>query len=168
MKYGLRFRFVLAVAVLIILVADTLSGSLLYQFKESFSNFATDSQLNSERDLQEQMRQRGITQAQILAENIVNPLYDLDIEALWHQLNATLASPDILFATVYDSKGRVVHDGNEAIPSFGELIDDAESITAIQTEGSHVVHETKDMLVVSHSVWIGDTPLGGVRTGQSH
>ena len=167
MKTGLQFRYGLTVVALIVLVAGTLSASLLYQFRDNFKAFSADEQASAEQDLREQISQHGITLVEILANNITNPLYDMDMDALWRLLSAIRISPDIVTTIVYDKEGRVVHDGDATIPTFGNSIGDTESIAAIQIENHNVTNESRDLLVVSRSIWIGDTPLGGVRIGFS-
>ena len=167
MKYGLQYRYGLVIAAMITLVAVVLGTLLLFSFKENFIYFSEQNMVNAEQNLRRQARQYGIIMVDMLAEQLVNPLYRMDMNGLWQILSSTRVSPDIISVTVYDGDGDVVHDGNEAIPTFGDSIGDAESIAAIQTRGSVITAENKNVLFISRSIWIGDTPLGGVRVGFS-
>ena len=167
MKYGLQFRYGLIVVAFIVLLTGALSAILLYQFRDSFQTFSAEEQASAEQDLREQVSQHGISLVDVLANNAINPLYDLDMDAMWRLLRAVRSSPGVVTTIIYDNEGRVLHDGDANVPTFGNSIGDAESIAAIQIENHNVINETRDMLIVSRSIWIGDTPLGGVRIGFS-
>ncbi len=159
----LQNKYSFAVVVLIIAVSGILSASLLYQFKQNFSRYSVDAQVSVEKELQRHIIQHGEDVVSILAENITNPLYRLDMNALWHHLNSALKSPNVLSAVIYDKDGRIVHDGDEFIPTFGDSIDDAKSIAAIRKRDAVAISKTENVLTISRSVWLGSDPLGGVR-----
>ena len=167
MKYGLQYRYGLTIAAMITLVTIVLGALLLIGFRGSVINFSEENRLKVDQDLRKQAKGYGVIMVDILAEQLVNPLYSMDIGDMWQILSSTEVSPDIISVKVYDGEGDIVHDGNEAVPTFGYPIGDTESIAAIQRRGSIVFTETKNVLFISRSIWIGDIPLGGVRIGFS-
>ena len=114
-----------------------------------------------------QMKKRGEIITRLMAENLVNPLYEYDMESMLGLLKATKTQKDVLFVYVYDTEGKIIHDGTEHIQQFGDLLNDPDARDAISEEDKFVTKIKGNELSVSLPIWIGDTPLGGVKVGLS-
>ncbi len=131
-----------------------LSIAFLLQFRFSLSQlFRTSTEIMSQ-DLHAQMEKRAEVLTYFLAENLVNPVYQHDMEAIYELLKATREQADVLYVYVYDTDGRIIHDGTRQISSYGKHMD----------EGAG---DRGNELSVSLPIRIGDSPLGGVKVGLS-
>ena len=167
MKLNLQARYSITIVALIILIVFILAGILLFQFGLSLNQLNQTSAKAMSADLLIQMRKRGEALTKLLAENLVNPLYNYDMQTIYELLAATKSQPDVLYALVYGPDARILHDGKEKIPQFGEMLDDEASKKAITIKEQLVTQVQDEILSVSMSIWIGDTPLGGVKVGIS-
>ncbi|MGB0282985.1 MAG: hypothetical protein ACPGAE_12485, partial [Neptuniibacter sp.] len=163
MKKGLQYRYGLMTVTLIVLVAVTLSTFLQFQYRSGFNSFVDKSHLSTEQYLNDQIQQRGLALITVLAENITNALYSMDMESLLFSLTAIKSSEDVISAQVYDTEGMIIHDGDQLIPSYGKYILDSEVLSAINIKNETTVFQQDSKLMVAKSIWIGETPLGGVQ-----
>ncbi|MGB0203750.1 MAG: EAL domain-containing protein [Neptuniibacter sp.] len=163
MKKGLQYRYGLMTVTLIVLVAVTLSTFLQFQYRSGFNSFVDKSHLSTEQYLNDQIQQRGLALITVLAENITNALYSMDMESLLFSLTAIKSSEDVISAQVYDTEGMIIHDGDQLIPSYGKYILDSEVLSAINIKNETTVFQQASKLMVAKSIWIGETPLGGVQ-----
>ncbi len=163
MGKGLQFRYGIIMASLVVLVAITLGSFLLFQYTSNFKAFSEDSRMRTEVYLLEQVERRGLSLITILGENLKNPLYDLDMASMFRLLLAINESPGVKQAIVYDDAGKVIHDGIDTIPSFGELIADGELKPSNMSPDRSIVTELgEDSLVLWHGIFIGERVFGGV------
>jgi len=68
---------------------------------------------------------------------------------------------------VYDTEGKIIHDGDEQIPGFGKIITNEASRNAMAHKGRLITQMQGDVIATSIPIWIGDTPLGGLEVGMS-
>ncbi|MCW8883905.1 MAG: EAL domain-containing protein [Motiliproteus sp.] len=162
MRKGLQFRYGMTTASLIIGVAVTLGGFFLFQYKDGFKDFNQDSLARTEQLLLDDITQRGVSVSAILVENLKNHLYKLDMQEMLLLLVAVKESPDAIKAVVYDNNGRVVHDGVEEIPSYGNQLAAERVLPNRIPEGETVTKISGNRLAVWRSIWLGDQPIGGV------
>jgi len=163
----LQAKYSLVIVSLIIMIVSVLAGAILVQSMSLHNDLMDASVDTMTKDLMDQMVKRCVGVTQLLAETLINPVYQHDMQAIFELLNAARQQPDILNITVYDTDGRIIHDGNEKIPTFGRILPDEKSIEALPVKGKVVQHIQRDTLGVSIPVWIGDTPLGGVKVVMS-
>jgi PAS domain S-box-containing protein len=165
MKLRLQARYAIVIVGLIITIVLVLSGTLLFQFQSSLTDLgATRSQIVSD-TLLSQMKKRGQVIAGFLAESLIKPLYQHDMERMYELLSTVRSGPDVTYAEVFDRKGRIVHDGGNVVPPSGQIIDDQDSIDIIDQKDAVLVKVAEDALHITYPIWKGNQPLGGVRVG---
>lgn len=167
MKLRLRAKYTLSIVSLIVIIVLILGGALFYQFNDSQRNLSDVSRKVMTAALLEQMKKRCESVTRILAENLVNPLYHYDMQSMFELLHAARQQNSVLSTYVYGTDGRIIHDGIEHIPRFGEIITDGETRDAISQGGKFVFSIEGDIIFGSIPIWIGETPLGGVKIGMS-
>lgn len=166
---SLQFRYGMLAASMVILVSVTLGSLLITQYQSSFKSFSDDAKQRTQQYLLNQVKQQGISLSAILAENLKNPIYDLNMKQILHIINAAKDADNMLNVVgnvmnivVYDTEGRVVHDGLETIPTFGQLIATGD-YAPVHLEKSAPMTETQsDSIRVWRSVWIEDLLIGGL------
>lgn len=162
MRRGLQYRYGFIIASLVVVVAVTLGSFLVLQYRGSFKSFSDDTQYRTEQILLDQMEQRAISLSVILAENMKNPLYDLDMEQMLLLLAALNSSPNVSRAVVYDEGGKTVHDGDPTIPTFGSRVVEGDMLPGRFPEDKPVTKLDGNTLSVWRSVWVENLVLGGV------
>ncbi|HZX79584.1 MAG TPA: EAL domain-containing protein [Lysobacter sp.] len=125
---------------------------------EQLSRQATDQVLDASLD----RRARGAT-AQ-LAQELVNPLYFFDLDAVGGLAKSVLGQPGVRYVLVYDAEGNILHDGTPDIPSYGRRMTDDLAFEAIGAR-ELVTQVDGATLDVAAPVMIGGSRLGGVRIG---
>jgi diguanylate cyclase (GGDEF)-like protein len=161
-RQGLQYRYGFIIASLVVLVAVTLGSFLMLQYQGSFKSFSDETQSRTEQILLDQMEQRAISLSAILAENMKNPLYDLNMEQMLLLLRALNNSPDVSNAFVYDANGKIVHDGDPAIPSFGKRVVAEELLPKHTPEDTPVTRLNGETLSLWRSIWVENLVIGGV------
>ncbi|MGB0133398.1 diguanylate cyclase domain-containing protein [Dokdonella sp.] len=164
-RYGLQARFITLVIIALLLSLLALAGLLQRQVslqrdvveltRESIQNLVLER-------LQEQARAVGDTTAEVL----INPLYNFDLEMIGRIVGDVLAQPDVQYATVFDPQGAVIHDGSDAIASYGQVMSDPLAAKAIGASET-LLQRDSDVVDVSSPILLGDERLGGVRIGYS-
>ena len=163
------FRFTLQAKVLLGIVL-TLGMLILLVFKvwqqqqHSQAEIVETTRRSTHTLLSEQMRLNGESQVQQLAEALVNPLYFFDLEEIGSLARNTLRISGVDYVLVYDTEGRILHDGSGDIASFGMRMDDALADAVISADSLHT-ESSSSLLDVSAPILIGDERLGGVRIG---
>lgn len=110
------------------------------------------------------LRRRGEGMVSQLGGALTNPLYYFDLEAIGGLTGSALSQADARYVIVYDLEGNIVHDGSEAIPSYGKLMDDVFADEVIAAD-SLLTQFSDNLMDVSAPIMIGDERLGGVRVG---
>ena len=171
MRLRLQAKYALIILALIVGVVFALAGTLSVRFKASMNTLAQTSAEVMANGLLDRQKQRGEVIARLLAENLVNPVYQYDIDSIFRLLQAAKSSQEVVYVYVYDSAGSIIHDGDEAIPLFGRVLDDEVSKAAIAAKDDLLVQITENVLDVAAPLHIGETigetHLGGVRVGLS-
>lgn len=144
-----------------------LSSALFFQFRHSYAQITESSFQNIRDNLLDETQKRGEVITALLAENLVNPFYTYDLQSIFELLNVTKNQNDILYTILYDTDGKIVHTGDDELKEFGSVLDDPQSIEAINTKEQKQVRITSNVMEISMPIWIGDTPLGGIKVGLS-
>jgi diguanylate cyclase (GGDEF)-like protein len=114
----------------------------------------------------EALRRRGETTATQLADSLTNPLYYFDLDAIGTITRAALRQPDVGYVLVYDTQGRIIHDGSGDIPTYGQPMQDPLAYEVVRARGLHA-QWTDGVVDVSSPIRLGDQRIGGVRIGFS-
>ena len=110
MRLGLQARYTFILVAMIAIIVVPLAGTLVAQFRATATQIAETSEQAMRRNLDRQLEQRGLGMARFLADNLVNPLYAYDMEAMRQLLATALEQEDVAYVYVLDVEGRVVHD----------------------------------------------------------
>lgn len=114
----------------------------------------------------EGLRKRGESAATQLADSLANPLYYFDLDAVGSLSRAALRQPDVQYVLVYDTQGRIIHDGSGDIPAYGQPMQDPLAYEIVRARSLHA-QWTDDIVDVSSPIQLGDQRIGGVRIGFS-
>ena len=164
-RAGLQTRFL--GAILIMLVVLVLVMVQLWNRQQATQHDISEITRAAMRELiYEQVRSDGETQVRQVADSLANPLYYFDLDAIGIQARAALRASDVDYVLVYDTDGRILHDGSGDIAAYGQPMGDALSAEVVAAKGPHT-RTTGQVLDVSRPIMIGDQRLGGVRIGYS-
>ncbi len=166
MMLRLQTRYMLAILILVIAIVSVLSGVLLFHFRVQTSTMSQATSEEMQQRLLTQVRQRGEVITRFLAENLVNPVYQYDMDAIYKLLQAATSQQEVIYVYVYDLGGQVLHDGHAEIPGFGTILQDEIALNAVNASDL-LVQSTTNYIDVSMPLFIGDSRLGGVRLGLS-
>ena len=114
----------------------------------------------------EGLRKRGESAVTQLADSLTNPLYYFDLDAIGTLSRAAMRQPDVLYVLVYDTQGRIIHDGSGDIPAYGQPMQDPLAYEVVRARNLHA-QWTDDIVDVSSPIQLGDQRIGGVRIGFS-
>lgn len=161
MRLGLQAKFFAAAAVVLLLCLITLG--ILVQRQQAMQREVI---ALGESSVQKLVRDRLGVQAEAVginaADQLANPLYYFDLDAIGHIVHSVLAQPDVHSVTVHDAAGGVIHDGSADISRFGQPMTDPASSAFLLAESptTRISDEAFDIAV---PIRIGDQRLGGVR-----
>ncbi|WP_300675162.1 ATP-binding protein [Desulfoluna sp.] len=167
MKLKLQTRYSLIILSLLITNMILLTSILLFQFNSSLNAMVETSSISMEKDLLAQLERQGESITRLVAEKLVNPLYQYNMVEIYDLLHTVKMQKDVTRAQVYDVHGRILQDGTKEVREFGRLVGDEESQKAIHTQGRLVKRVRGDILDISIPIWISDTPLGGLQISLS-
>lgn len=164
-RFGLQARFLVLSGVAFLVVASLL---LLLMQRERRQQAEVEAEsLGAMHDMaMETLRRRGEADTGQLADQLANPLYYFDLEAIGVVIQRVRQQPDVGYVLVFDPQGRVVHDGSADINAYGQGMQDPLAPAAIATNGVRS-QWSSHVLDVSAPIRIGDHRLGGVRVGYS-
>ena len=168
MNSSLNSRFSFSFITLTIAIVVCLSTVLLLQFRSSIRSLARENSVVFSEKLQESMFQRGESMVTILAENLTNPIYQLDMQAIHDLLIPVLNNKDVVAVVVFNEHGKVIHDGSEVIAQYGKALNDKKTINGILLSDQLIRQsENNNIISVTKPIWIGDDPIGGVKVQMS-
>lgn len=111
-------------------------------------------------------RIRGEAIARELADALVNPLYYNDLEQVGALVRNSARQDAVGYVLVFDTEGRLLHDGSVEVPGYGRPMTDPLAAGAVSATGAHV-QESHDVLENSLPIMLGKQRLGGVRVGMA-
>lgn len=158
----LRFKFALVLVSLIAVVSLLLTLVLQLGFRDYAKDVADSSQSRMSQALFEMQSRRMETLALFLSENLVNPLYELDMRSMYELLSTALSMDDVLNARVLDTDCTIIHDGTYIIESYGEAYSGPECRLVIDAKINYWMEETQEDLTIIYPVIIGDKVQGAV------
>jgi len=97
-----------------------------------------------------------------LAENLANPMYYRDLDAIGTVLRDNSRDDLVKWIRVYDLEGRLVHDGSVEIAGFGQPMTDPLAAEAVASQGVSV-QTAPGLLTGTAPVMVGSERVGGVR-----
>ncbi len=166
MKLKLQTRYSISIVLVIGFVVLILSGALLFQFRKSTDNIVGSSSVVMDGDLLNQLKHRGATLVKLRTKDLINPLYRYDIEAIESILKSTKNQEDVKYVYLYDTQGRLMHDGDKWYANSEVVLNDEMGKKALAAN-MLFVQTTDEVVDVASPILIGDQSLGGVRVGLS-
>ena len=167
MTLKLQSKYSITIVSIIVANAILLAVALLFQFTSSVQALTDTASAKMSDDLLVQMEKRGEVIIRLLAENIVNPLYLYKADKIYEQLYAVKQQKDVAYTYLYDVDGKIIQNGTKEVFNYGKMLDDERSRNALHSKGALLKQIHNNILGISFPIWIGDTPLGGIKIGLS-
>lgn len=162
MALRLQARYIIIIVTLTVASVGVLGSLLLYQFRSTIYELTEASSESSEKYLRNQIDKRGQVITRLLSENLINPLYQYDMEQIYELVKNVKAQPDIRDVYVYDTKGKVIHDGSNNLTGLEKSIVEQEFIVAIHKQRDVLSKVKGNTQLYAIPIWLGDEPIGGV------
>ena len=160
LRFGLQARFLVVMAAMLGVVLLVLL--LLLQRQEQMRHEAETLTREGMHDLVETyLRDRAQAMARQLAENLANPMYYRDLDAIGRILADNLHDSLVAHIHVYDLDDRLVHDGSDAIAGYGQPMADA----LVAGPGGVAIRTSPTLLEASAPISVGGEEIGAVRLG---
>ena len=160
LRFGLQARFLVVMAAMLGVVLLVLL--LLLQRQEQMRHEAETLTREGVHDLVETyLRDRAQAMARQLAENLANPMYYRDLDAIGRILADNLHDSLMAYIHVYDLDDRLVHDGSDAIAGYGQPMADA----LVAGPGGVAIRTSPTLLEASAPISVGGEEIGAVRLG---
>lgn len=118
MKLSLRSKYAIILTSIIGVVIFLLTFGALSAYNQIHSSLKDSINKDVTQALHQQVAQRAETFTNVLTEELLNPLYYYDLDAIYSILKAIRSEPNMIEALVLDSECRILHDGREEIPQF--------------------------------------------------
>ncbi|MBN1567462.1 MAG: response regulator [Acidobacteria bacterium] len=163
MRLNLKRKYTFFIVSLILFVVIVFFAFSYTQFNRMSSSHKDSSSRLLTEALSEEMEKKGIVISQLLAENLINPLYNYDQNAIQNLLAGFKSYHDVLGVYVYDSEGKVIHDGTKSVEKYGAFLEDRGSAARIFADLEPVVLRYDDYIEVFHPVSLDQTVLGGIK-----
>jgi diguanylate cyclase (GGDEF)-like protein len=166
MKMTLRARFA-TICTVLVAVSIIAASVIWFLGVRALTDNARQITIESIRShAQADLELRARTIAGMLAENLANPVYFYDLYQIRALLLTLMDEQDISYIIVFDPDGKVIHDGQPDIPSFGQIMGDPMAENAINAE--EIIVQWSDLVLdVAVPIELGEVRVGGVRLGVS-
>ncbi|UHQ19484.1 EAL domain-containing protein [Lysobacter sp. KIS68-7] len=165
LRFGLQAKFLAGMA--LVLVGVLALMGLMWQRQSAMQDDVANVGRDSMRELvSERLKRRGEASVTQLADELANPMYYSDLDAIGSIARGMLRQPDVAYVLVFDAQGRIVHDGSGDIPAYGQPMSDPFAFEVVNARNTHT--QSSDTTVdIASPVMIGEQRLGGVRVGYS-
>ncbi|MDM7996939.1 MAG: ATP-binding protein [Acidobacteriota bacterium] len=163
MHFNIRRKYTLFILLLIIFIVGVFFVISYQQNRHiSASYMDAGSGLMSQALLQS-MEQRGVVISQLLAQNLVNPLYNSDQNAVRSLVEGYRAYRNVIGIYVYDGDANLIHDGTEDVERYGSPVNSRELALKALSDRKPVMETLKDAIEIYCPVVLDQTVLGGVK-----
>ncbi len=162
-RLGLGMRLGLVLAMLVFTFA-LLAAVGWWAYQRAFdsivrSNLETISALS-----EESLESQGIAAARLLADQLANPVYFLDLGMIGRVTRSAVEQDEVAYVIVFDADGNVLHDGTADLGTFGQAMNDEFAGRAIQAKKTLVQKSTR-LLDITQPLLLGTQRIGGIRVG---
>ncbi|WDK30013.1 putative bifunctional diguanylate cyclase/phosphodiesterase [Xanthomonas campestris] len=164
-RFGLQARFLLVMALTLLLVGAILASLLQRQSSMQREVRSLSAQILHEL-FDRSLRTRGETLATELASGLANPLYYSDLAAVGALVRNASRQQVVSYVLVFDRRGRLVHDGSATLQGYGQPMQDPLAAKAIVAPAL-LLQSSPEVLDVTVPIKVGDQRIGGVRVGMS-
>ncbi len=163
---GLKGRYTLALVALTLSIVVLLGGALLYQFQTTNEDMRRSSATVARAALMSQLEKYARDMATYLAENLANPMYEVDVNSIEELVGSAAVQKGVNFAFVFDANRHVLHDGSVGMQNYGRVLDDGVTRQAVET-GKVTTKIGESALEVVAPIVLGSQLLGGVKISYS-
>ncbi|MBB4131589.1 MULTISPECIES: GGDEF domain-containing phosphodiesterase [unclassified Xanthomonas] len=164
-RFGLQARFLLVMALTLLLVGAILASLLQRQSTMQREVRGLSAQILHEL-FDRSLRNRGETLATELATGLANPLYYADLGTVGALVRNVTRQQVVSYVLVFDRHGRLVHDGSVNLQRYGQAMTDPLAARAVAAQAL-LLQSSSEVLDVTMPIKIGDQYIGGVRVGLS-
>jgi len=163
MKIKLHTQYQLLITIILVCALISIT-SVMMRFSNKASFEVRDKTgIVMEEYMMQQVEDRGLVIVRSLASNLVNPLYNYEMESIYRLLANILSSDDVMSVVVFDEAGKILHDGTKEIKDYGRSIGNYfNTLKPKFIEGYHVEINPGN-ITIYHRIMIGDMFLGGVK-----
>ncbi|WP_411832606.1 putative bifunctional diguanylate cyclase/phosphodiesterase [Pseudoxanthomonas mexicana] len=165
LRFGLQARFLLAMAAMLLVVL-ALIALLLHRQQVMQREVGKLGRESLGEMVEQNLRRHGESTVSRLADALTNPVYYFDLDTIGSIVRSAQRDVDVDYVLVYDSQGRIIHDGTDEIAVYGQLMDDPLAYEAITAQGQHAQWSAQ-ILDISQPILVGNERIGGVRVGYS-
>ncbi len=165
MPFGLQARFLTAMAIMLAVVIALL-GTLLHRQKAMQQEVGDAARDAMHGMVEDSLRRHGEASVNQLADALSNPLYYFDLDTIGKLVRSAQREPDVKYVLVFDSQGRIIHDGTEEIAVYGQQMSDPLAYEAVSSNELHT-QWSPQIVDISEPIMIGNERIGGVRIGFS-
>ena len=166
MKSKLQTKYSFLILSVIFFTMIILTGAVLIQFRSTLLNVTSSSSEIMKNNLLKQLEKRAELMALFLSEELINPVYEYNMETIYRTCKAARGQKDVIYVYVYDPAGRIIHDGTGDNPNLEKILEDRISRKAVAARRL-IIQTTADTLDVASPVKIHNELIGGVRVGFS-
>jgi diguanylate cyclase (GGDEF)-like protein/PAS domain S-box-containing protein len=167
MSRNLQFRYTVAIGAGIVMVTVILAALFFFQTKDLLFDIKTTTTSTMRSALHGEATKRLTNLSAILSDDLINPLYDLDMLAILQLLQSVSKLEDIAYAVVIDPQGVILHDGTELLDNYGKQIEEREILQWINTKSIPLLINSEEVIEIVSPVLIADENLGWVRIALS-
>ncbi len=162
MRFNLKARYTTIILSFITSTALALAAILLVHFDKSSRELTNLQEAEISRELITYIQRQGQNLGRQMADNLANPFYFYNMEAIKRQLNVALAHPDVEQAWLIDMQGNVIHTGVNTLSQFGDRSSLGDNELNLLQQGTSRVFRENNRLHVIEPVKMGDDVMGGL------
>ena len=166
MKLKIKTRYLLSILSVIVITIITLTTAVLVQFRATLLDATSSSSALTEKYLLNQLEKRAELMALFLSEELVNALYQYNMEDLFRTCGVALKQKNVAYVYVYDPDGRIVHDGTISNRYLDQILDDPISTKAVAARRT-LIQTSEGTVDVATPIKIQNEIIGGIRIGLS-
>ena len=162
MRLYLQSKYQILISIILVVCIFCLTAVLMWISDQVAIEVHEESEKVMNEAMMQQVEERGLAMARGLSSNLVNPLYEYKIEAIYRLLDNALTNKDVLSVIVFDKAGTIQHDGTQEIQRFGEYIGNVADSLRFKSIDDYYSVVQAGQLTIYHPIMIGAQLLGGV------
>ncbi len=164
MHLNIQRKYTIFIVSLILFITVVVCAISYQQFNRMSASFAKSSSKLMNQALSQEMERRGILISRLLAENLINPLYNYDQNSIHDLVAGFKSNNNVIGIYVYDAGGRLIHDGTKSVDQYGSYATgDREQIQKVLSNHRSVVQTRDGIIEIYHPVLLDQTLLGGIK-----
>ena len=166
MKLKLQTKYTLLILSVIFFTLVIITSAFLVQFKSTQLDTTSSSSEMMKSKLLTQIEKRAELITLFLAEELINPVYQYDMEAIYKTCKAARGQKDVVYVYAYGPAGRIIHDGTGSNPNLDKIFEDTVGKNAVEAR-KLISQITEDVLDAATPIKLQNEVIGGVRVGLS-